>query len=204
RPNLRVETAALAFKILFREKAATGIEYRKDNRTIAVQGKQIVICGGTFNSPQLLELSGIGRKSLLEEKGIPVVYDAPDVGEHLQDHFYVRTFWRCCKPVTLNDEVMTLWRKARMAFQYALFREGPLTVSGGHAGAFVRTRPELARPDAQIYLINFSALKRGGILHPHSGFTCGVSQLQVESRGSSHIQSSEAGKQPSIRYNYLA
>jgi len=204
RPNLRVEVAALASRIVFQNGTATGVEYRQHGKTLAAQGRQIILCGGTFNSPQLLELSGIGRKSLLEEKGIPVVHDAPDVGEHLQDHFYVRTFWRCTKPITLNDDVMTLWRKARMAFQYALFRQGPLTVSGGHAAAFVRTRPDLARPDAQIYLINFSALKRGGILHPHSGFTCGVSQLQVESRGSSHIRSADPAAQPSIRYNYLA
>ncbi|HEY2338395.1 MAG TPA: GMC family oxidoreductase N-terminal domain-containing protein [Burkholderiales bacterium] len=204
RPNLRVEVAALASRVIFRNGTATGVEYRQHGKTIAAQGRQIILCGGTFNSPQLLELSGIGRKSLLEEKGIPVVHDAPDVGERLQDHFYVRTFWRCTRPITLNDEVMNLWRKARMALQYALFRNGPLTVSGGHAAAFVRTRPELTRPDAQIYLINFSALLRGGILHPHSGFTCGVSQLQVESRGSSHIRSSEATQQPSIRYNYLA
>jgi choline dehydrogenase len=77
-------------------------------------------------------------------------------------------------------------------------------VSAGHAAAFVRTRPELERPDAQIYFINFSTAKRGGVLHPHSGFTCAVSQLQVESRGSVHIRSADPGEPPSIRYNYLA
>jgi choline dehydrogenase len=204
RPNLRVETGALVSRVLFENQAACGVEYRQHGRRVIAQGREVILSGGTFNSPQLLELSGIGKKSLLEEKGIPVVHDAPDVGERLQDHFYVRTFWRCRKPITLNDEVMTLWRKARMGLQYALYRTGPLTVSGGHAAAFVRTRPGLERPDAQIYLINFSALQRGGVLHPHSGFTCGVSQLQVESRGSSHVRSGDATQPPSIRYNYLA
>jgi choline dehydrogenase len=77
-------------------------------------------------------------------------------------------------------------------------------VAAGHAAAFIRTRPESKRPDAQIYFINFSSLKRGGLLHPHSGFTSAVSQLQVESRGSVHIRSADPAAPPSIRYNYLA
>jgi len=100
--------------------------------------------------------------------------------------------------------MMSWWRQARMALNYLLFKKGPLTVSAGHAAAFVRTRPDLKRPDAQIYFINFSSAKRGGFLHPHSGFTCAVSQLQVESRGSSHIRSSDPAQPPAIRYNYLA
>jgi choline dehydrogenase len=141
---------------------------------------------------------------LLERHGIRVLHDAPQVGERLQDHFYVRTFWRCVKDITLNDDMMSLWRQARIGLQYLLKKTGPLTVSAGHAAAFVRTRPDLKRPDAQIYFINFSSLRRGGILHPHSGFTSAVSQLQVESRGSSHIRSADPTQPPSIRYNYLS
>jgi choline dehydrogenase len=131
------------------------------------------------------------------------VHDAPQVGERLQDHFYARTFWRCCKPLTLNDDMASLWRQARIGLKYLLFNEGPLTVAAGHAAAFIRTRPELRRPDAQIYFINFSTARRGGVLHPHSGFTCSVSQLQVESRGSVHIRSADPKAPPAIRYNYL-
>ena len=204
RSNLRVATAALATKVIFRDKTAVGVEYRQDGRTIAAQGAQIVLCGGAFNSPQLLQLSGVGPRALLERHGIQVVHDAPQVGERLQDHFYVRTFWRCTRPITLNDDMMSVWRKARIGLDYLLFKKGPLTVSAGHAAAFVRTRPELKRPDAQLYFINFSSLKRGGFLHPHSGFTCAMSQMQSESRGSSHIKSPDAAVQPSIRYNYLS
>ena len=204
RPNLRVETAALALKVRFTGKTATGVEYRQNGRTIAAQGAQIILSGGTFNSPQLLQLSGVGPRALLERHGIQVVHDAPQVGERLQDHFYVRTFWRCTRPITLNDDMMSVWRKARIGLDYFLFKKGPLTVSAGHAAAFVRTRPELKRPDAQLYFINFSSLKRGGFLHPHSGFTCAMSQMQSESRGSSHIKSPDPAVQPSIRYNYLS
>jgi choline dehydrogenase len=201
RPNLRVEVNALATRILFEGTRAVGIQYR--NQT-AFANREVILSGGAFNSPQLLQLSGVGPRALLERHGIPVVHDAPQVGERLQDHFYVRTFWRCSRPITLNDDMMSSWRKARIGLDYLLFKKGPLTVSAGHAAAFVRTRPELKRPDAQLYFINFSSLKRGGFLHPHSGFTCAMSQMQSESRGSSHIRSADPAAPPSIRYNYLS
>ena len=205
RPNLRVETKALATRVLFEGTRAVGVEYRQDGRTISAKAsREVILSGGTFNSPQLLQLSGVGPRALLEKHGIPVVHDAPQVGERLQDHFYVRTFWRCSRDITLNDDMMSLWRQARIGLQYLVKKSGPLTISAGHAAAFVRTRPELKRPDAQIYFINFSSLRRGGVLHPHSGFTAAVSQLQVESRGSSHIRSADPAAPPSIRYNYLS
>jgi choline dehydrogenase len=205
RRNLRVETNALATRILFDGKRALGVSYRQSGGAhTAYAANEVLLAGGAFNSPQLLQLSGVGPRALLESHGISVVHDAPKVGELLQDHFYVRTFWRCCKAITLNDDMMSLWRKARIGLQYVLKRAGPLTVSAGHAAAFVRTKPWLRRPDAQIYFINFSTAKRGGVLHAHSGFTCAVSQLQVESRGSVHIRSADPAAPPAIRYNYLA
>lgn len=205
RRNLRVETNALATRILFHGRQALGVSYHQHGQVhMAYAGNEVLLACGAFNSPQLLELSGVGARALLESHGIAVVHDAPRVGELLQDHFYARTFWRCCKPITLNDDMMSLWRKAGIGLQYLLKRSGPLTVSAGHAAAFVRTKPWLRRPDAQIYFINFSTAKRGGVLHPHSGFTCAVSQLQVESRGSVHIRSADPAAPPAIRYNYLA
>ena len=200
RPNLTVEVGTLAKRIVFEGKRAVGVE--TERRTFS--GKEILLCAGAFNSPQLLELSGVGGRALLERHGIPLVHDLPAVGEDLQDHFYARTFWQCCRRITLNDDMASLWRQARIGLQWLLFREGPLTVAAGHAAAFVSTRSASRRPDAQIYFINFSSARRGGVLHAHSGFTCAVSQLQVESRGSVHIRSPRAGEPPAIRYNYLA
>ena len=204
RPNLKIEVDALATRIHFRDRRAVGIEFRKKGEVHTVRAGEIILCGGAFNSPQLLQLSGVGPRALLERHGIPVVHDSPGVGADLQDHFYVRTFWRCRKPITLNDDMMSLRRMALVGLRYFLFRQGPLTVSAGHAAAFVRTRPDLKRPDAQLYFINFSSAKRGGVLHRHSGFTCAVSQLQVESRGSVHLRSADPAAAPAIRYNYLA
>jgi choline dehydrogenase len=201
RPNLRVETNALVTRVLFEGTQAVGVEYQNGKKSRA---REIILCGGAFNSPQLLQLSGVGPRALLERHGIPVVHDSPQVGERLQDHFYTRTFWRARKAVTLNDDMASLFRQIRIGCEYLFLKKGPLTVAAGHAAAFVRTRPELKRPDAQIYFINFSSAKRGGFLHPHSGFTCSVSQLQVESRGSVSIRSRDPAAPPAIRYNYLS
>ena len=201
RSSLHVKTNALVKRILFEGKRAVGVEYGNGEKARA---REVILAAGAFNSPQLLELSGVGDGPRLQSHGIPVVHHAPQVGERLQDHFYVRTFWRARKKITLNDDMASIVRQMGIGLQYLLRKTGPLTISAGHAAAFVRTRPELKRPDAQIYHINFSSARRGGILHPHSGFTCAVSQLQVESRGSVHIRAADPGTAPSIRYNYLA
>jgi len=204
RSNLEVRCHAFATRILFEGRRAIGVEYRRGRRTERVYADEVICSGGAINSPQLLQVSGVGPAALLREHGIDVVQDLPGVGENLQDHYYVRTFWKCNQPITLNDDMMSLWRQAKIGLQYLLFKRGPLTVSAGYAAAFVRTRPELTRPDAQLYFINFSTAKRGGHLHPFSGFTCSVSQLQVESRGWVRLRDSDPISPPAILYNYLA
>ncbi len=205
RASLRVEVNALATRVLFEGRRAVGVEYLLGGAKImAGARREVILAGGTINSPQLLQLSGVGPRALLERHGIAVLHEAPGVGEALQDHFYVRTFWRCNRPITLNDDMASWWRQLGMGLRYLLQRRGPLAVSAGYAAAFVRTRPELARPDAQIYFINFSTAKRGGVLHPFSGFTVSVSQLQAESRGWVRIRSADPGAPPAIHYNYLA
>jgi choline dehydrogenase len=190
----------LASRILLKGRRAIGVAVGE--RTFEAR-REVILAGGAFNSPQLLQLSGIGPGALLQRMGIPVVVDLP-VGEGLQDHFYARTFWRSHKPLTLNDDMASWFGKARIGLQYLLRKTGPLTIAAGYAAAFVRTRAEAKTPDAQIYFINFSTAKRGGVLHTFSGFTCSVSQLQVESRGSVAIRSRDPREAPAIRYNYLA
>jgi choline dehydrogenase len=205
RANLRVEVQALATRVLFEGRRAAGVEYRQGGRLrVARAAREVILAGGAFNSPQLLQLSGVGPHALLAQHGIAVVHDAPGVGEDLQDHLYVRTFWRCNRPITLNDDMASWWRQLRIGLQYLLTRRGPLTVSAGYAAAFLRTRPELARPDAQIYFINFSTARRGGVLHPFPGFTVSLSQLQTESRGWVRVRSADPAASPAIQYNYLS
>ncbi len=203
RPNLRVETEALATRVVFEGRRAVGVEYRQRGITRTERAAEIILAGGAINSPQLLQLSGVGPAERLQQLGIPVVHDSPEVGENLQDHLYVRCMYRCTKPITLNDDMASIWRQARMGLQWLVQRRGPLTVSAGYAAAFVRTRPELTRPDGQFYFINFSMARRGGYLHPHSGFTCSLSQLHPQSRGWVRLSSRDPAQAPAIFYNYL-
>ena len=205
RPNLHVETSALAERILFEGRRAVGVAYRSAGipRTARAR-KEILISGGAFNSPQLLQLSGIGPADLLRQHGIEVVLDAPGVGADLQDHMQVRVVMRCSQAVTLNDIVNNPVRKVLTGLRYAAFRTGPLTIAAGTSGAFFKTNPRLATPDIQIHFLPFSTDKMGEKLHPFSGFTASVCQLRPESRGSLRIKSANPAVPPEIRINYLA
>jgi choline dehydrogenase len=204
RSNLRVETQALVSRLRFEGPRAVGVDYQSAGQTHqATAQREVLLCAGAFNSPQLLQLSGVGPKALLERHGIPVVLDVSGVGEGLQDHFYVRTVWKCSQPITVNDDMARLHRRILVGLRYALLRRGPLAVSAGYAGAFVRTRPEVERPDVQFYLINFSTDKMGTTLHPFPGFTASMSPLRPESRGHVRIRSADPREAPAIQYNYL-
>jgi choline dehydrogenase len=204
RPNLRVEVEALATRILFEGTRAVGVAFEQGGRALELRAREVILAAGSIGSPQLLQVSGVGPAQRLQALGVPVVADAPDVGERLQDHFYARTFWRCNRPITINDDLATPWGQLRVGLKWLLTRRGPLTVSAGYAAAFVRTRPELTRPDAQYYFINFSVARRGGVLDRFSGFTCSVSQLRAESRGWVRAVRPDVRVPPAIQYNYLS
>jgi choline dehydrogenase len=204
RENLTVLTDALALKILFEGKKASGIEYEQKQKKFTVKAnREVILSGGAINSPQLLQLSGVGPAALLKQHGIPVVLDQPNVGEHMQDHFQARIVLKCTRPITVNDDMQSWWRMARMGLRYALMRKGPLAVSAGYAGGFWRTRPELKRPDVQTHFLTFSLDRMGEQLHPFSGFTASICQLRPTTRGSVRIKSADPRAAPAIRYNYL-
>ncbi|MGB6395411.1 MAG: choline dehydrogenase [Bradyrhizobium sp.] len=205
RGNLHVETAALAQRIVFEGRRARAVEYRQNGtlRTVRAR-KEILVSGGAYNSPQLLQLSGVGPADLLKSHGIAVVLDAPGVGSDLQDHMQVRLITRCTKAVTLNDIVNHPVRRIMAGVRYAAFRKGPLTIAAGTSGAFFKTSPRLATPDIQIHFLPFSTDKMGEKLHAFSGFTASVCQLRPESRGSLRIRSADPAAPPEIRINYLA
>ena len=166
--------------------------------------REIVVSSGAYNSPQLLQLSGVGPAELLKQHGIDVVLDAPGVGNDLQDHLQVRLMMRCAQRVTLNDVVNNPLRRVLAGAQYAAFRKGPLTIAAGTSGAFFKTSPRLATPDIQIHFIPFSTDKMGEKLHSFPGFSASVCQLRPESRGSLRIRSADPTVPPEIRINYLA
>jgi choline dehydrogenase len=205
RHNLRVETEALAQRIIFEGRRARAVAFKQQGQMrIARVRKEILVSSGAYNSPQLLQLSGVGPAELLKGHGIDVVLDAPGVGSDLQDHLQVRLIMRCSQRITLNDIVNHPLRRVLAGVRYAAFRKGPLTIAAGTSGAFFKTDPRLASPDIQIHFIPFSTDKMGEKLHSFSGFTASVCQLRPESRGSLRIRSADPAAAPEIRINYLA
>jgi choline dehydrogenase-like flavoprotein len=205
RPNLAVVPNALATRVLFSGKRAVGVEYRQGNTThIAYAEGEVILSGGAFNSPQLLQLSGVGPANLLRQHGIAAIADVPGVGADLQDHLQIRMLYRCTEPITAN-EVINNWRYRYAAgLRYLLTRKGLLTIGAGYAGAFLRTRPELATPDVQIHFLIFSADAAGAALHPFPGFMASVCQLRPESRGFVRIKSGNPAVPPAIQPRYLS
>ena len=205
RPNLKVETHALVLGIEFEGRRARGVRYRQAGAERSARAtREVVLAAGAINSPQILQLSGIGPGAHLQAHGIEVAHDLAGVGHNLQDHFQARSVYRCTKPITLNDRVRSPFQKLLMGVEWALFRTGPLTIGAGQGGIFARTRAELASPDVQFHIILFSADRPGEPLHRFPGFTASVCQLRPDSRGTVLIRSPQPEEPPSIIANYLA
>src|SRR5580704_10078521 len=205
RSNLKVELNALATRILFEGRRAVGIEYRQGAAMhTAYADGEVILAGGAFNSPQLLQLSGVGPAELLRSHGIAVLADMAGVGADLQDHLQVRMQFRCTEPITAND-VINNWRyRYGAGIRYMLSRKGLLSVGAGYAGAFFRTRPDLATPDVQIHFLIFSTESAGAAVHPFPGFMASICQLRPESRGTVRIKSNDAAMPPAIQPRYLS
>ncbi|RUV48084.1 MULTISPECIES: GMC family oxidoreductase N-terminal domain-containing protein [unclassified Mesorhizobium] len=207
RKNVRVEMNALATRILFEGKRAVGIEYLQNGETkTARAGREVILSGGSINSPQLLQLSGIGPSALLGALGIPVIHANENVGANLQDHVGINYTYRGRLP-TLNQILRPWWGKLMVGMQYVLLRSGPLSLSMNNAGGFFRTDPALSRPNMQLYFQAFSTVipKSGErpILTPDPwpGFSIGLSNCRPSSRGEIMIRSSNPRDYPKIVAN---
>jgi choline dehydrogenase len=205
RQNLAIVPNALVTRVLFSGRRAVGVEYRQGGTTCtALADGEVILAGGAFNSPQLLQLSGLGPAKILRDLGIDVIADMPGVGADLQDHLQIRLQYRCTEPITMND-VINHWRHRYGAgLRYLLTRKGLLTIGAGYAAAFLRTRPELATPDVQIHFLIFSAEAAGASLHPFPGFMTSVCQLRPDSRGFVCIKSNDPSVPPAIQPRYLS
>jgi choline dehydrogenase len=205
RANLAIVSNALASRILFSGRRAIGVEYRQgEAKRIAYANREVILAGGTFNSPQLLQLSGLGPAALLRPLGIDVIADMPGVGADLQDHLQVRMQYRCTERITMNDVIHSWRHRMGAGLRYALFRKGLLAIGAGYAGGFFRTSPLVATPDVQVHFIIFSADAAGAALHAFPGFIASVCQLRPESRGFVRITSAEPAKPPAIEPRYLS
>jgi choline dehydrogenase len=205
RRNLRVITHALSEQILLDGKRAVGVKWREHGQTFTARARRdVILCGGALNSPQLLLLSGIGPAAHLMEHGIAVQHDLPGVGQSMQDHYQARIVLECTQKITVNDIMMSKTRMVKAGLQYLLSRKGPLTIAAAQAGLFARTRKELETPDVQFATVIFSADRPAEGLHKFSGFSVVVYQLRPESRGELKLKSCDPNVPPAMHPNYLA
>ena len=205
RPNLTVEVHALAHRVLTDGRRAVGVTFSQDGVVHTVRARrEVLLCGGSINSPQLLQLSGIGPADLLAENGIDVVHDLRGVGENLQDHIGARMIYRCRNANTLNEISHSLVKQAMTGLEYLLAGRGALMTGAAPIGLFARTRPELESPDVQYQFLAGSAPKAGDAMHEFPACTMVAIPCRPESRGWLRIRSPDPAAPPAIQPNYLA
>ena len=205
RPNLAIETSAMALRVVFEGRRATGVAYRRNGADItAAARREVLLCAGAVQTPQLLQLSGVGPPALLESLDIDLVHLLPGVGENLQDHLQARVIFECTKPITTNDDLKSWWRTLRMGLDYVATRGGPMAVGINQGGIFARAEADAATPDVQFHVATLSSDMAGSPTHRFSGFTFSVCQLRPESRGFVRIKTNDPLTPPAIQPNYLS
>ncbi|WP_439615714.1 GMC family oxidoreductase [Shinella sp.] len=210
RENLHAIKAAHVTHVLFEGRRAKGVEYRRGNEIRQIRARrEVILSAGAVNTPQILQLSGIGEPAMLKRHGIEVVHAADQVGRNLQDHIGFDHLYASQRP-TLNDVLRPWWGRLAVGLRYVLTRSGPLSLSVNQGGGFFRTSPERTRPNMQLYFSPVSYTRaipgRRALMSPDpfSGFLVGVSNCHPTSRGALAIRSADPFAAPEIRPNYLS
>jgi choline dehydrogenase len=200
-----VMTDALVKRVRFDGRRAVGIEYfRGGEEAFAAARIETILASGAIGSPQILQLSGVGAGAELQRHGIALAHHLPGVGENLQDHLQLRMAFKVRNVVTLNQRANSLWGKALMGLEYALFRTGPLTMAPSQLGGFTRSDPSQATPNIEFHVQPLSLDKFGDPLHPFAAFTASVCNLRPTSRGYVRIKGPDPRAHPAIMLNYLS
>ncbi|MBN2732450.1 MAG: GMC family oxidoreductase N-terminal domain-containing protein [Balneolaceae bacterium] len=205
RSNLHVLTEAYVTKVNFEGKTAVGVTYERDGEVYhARANRETILSGGALQTPQLLQLSGIGPADLLKEHGIDIVHDLEGVGENLVDHMQISRKYTTSSQHTLNKQVGNIFQQIKAGINYYLGpRNGPLTIGAALAGAFVKTRADVEAPDLQIHFLPYMPGDKGYDLANFSGFRLGMYQSRPVSRGRVRITSADPKDSPSILFNHL-
>ncbi len=204
RQNINIVLRATVERILFSGKRATGVQWHDGSgRRQAGARSEVILCAGTFNSPQLLQLSGIGPADLLGTHGIEVVHELPGVGENLQDHFGVGLEFRSSLKETVNDLYNNPLRGGVQLLRYLLFRTGPFADNGNYSNTFIRSSPDIPTPDM---MITFMAWCTDETLKPRpfSGFTILAEHMRPDTNGHVRINGPDPNLQPAIQFNFFA
>src|SRR5580658_4326678 len=205
RPNLQVETLALAQRVLFDGKRAVGLEYRQNGVVRRARARrEVLLAGGSLQSPQLLQLSGVGPAGLLKEFGIDIVHEVPGVGENLQDHIGCKVVYKVKKANTINEISRSWLRQGKAGLEYLLAGKGTLMMGAAPIGLFARTRPGSASPDCQYQFLAGSLDTVGQPMHPFPGCQLTCIPCRPESRGWLRIKSPDPTVFPAMQPNYLA
>jgi choline dehydrogenase len=205
RENLKTLIGTRVSKVLFDDNnVAVGVRAHRGRRVFDIHSRRgVVLAAGAVNSPQLLMLSGIGQSAQLKRHGIPVRWNASEVGRNLRDHLGVRVMTRIKPPVTVNSDFRRLWRLVGYGLQYALTRKGPLTMGGAYAGAFIST-DENPRPTIQLHFLPLTMRGPGWDFHSFSAVTANVCMLRPKSAGEITLASNDHRDAPHIDPNYLS
>ena len=204
RPNLKVEIRALAQRVIFEGKRAVGLEYRQDGQVRRARARrEVLLAGGSLQSPQLLQLSGVGPAALLKEHGIDIVHELPGVGENLQDHIGCRVIYKVKKANTINEISRSWVRQGWAGFQYLTAGRGPLMMGAAPIGLFARARPNSASPDCQYQFLAGSLDQPGKPMHPFPACSLVCIPCRPESRGWLRIKSADPTVFPAMQPNYL-
>ncbi len=205
RPNVRVLTRAMAHQLVYEGTRVVGVQFEKDGQLHEVRARnEVLLCGGSINTPQLLMLSGIGPREQLEKLGIPAKVHAEGVGKNLQDHLQIRMTYRVNQPVTFNDQFHSRWGKLKMVMEYALFHQGTMAYPTAQTGIFTRSSPHLGTPDIQYHFNNFTRDPETGLPHKFAAMTYSACHLRPQSRGEILLRSTNPMDHPQIFANYLS
>ncbi len=203
RPNLTIESNAQVTRILFEAKRAVGVEFAQKKQKVQVRAsREVLLCGGAVNTPQVLLLSGIGDPEILKRFDIPVVMDLKGVGKNLQDHLDASIQYESTQPITLYSQANPL-AAMKTGLQYLLFKTGLATGQGLESGAFLKSRPDLDTPDLQFHFIAALMTDHTRKKADRHGFMAHVCQLRPESRGYISLKSADPLAAPLIQPNYL-
>ncbi len=203
RENLEVQTRACVTRILFQGKRAVGVEYTRGRQRHRVRTGEVVLCGGAINSPQLLQLSGVGNADELRALGVEVVHDLPGVGEHLQDHLEVYIQYACKQPVSVAP-YMKLRYRPWIGFQWLFFRSGPGATNHFEAGGFVRGDDGVAYPNLMFHFLPIAVRYDGSAPASDHGYQVHIGPMYSDARGSVKIKSTDPSAHPALRFNYLS
>ncbi len=205
RPNLRLETECLVEGLVFEDKRAVGVRFRRGGKVQTARCRgEVILAAGSLGSAQIMLLSGVGPAAHLREYGIPVVLDRPGVGANLQDHLQLRLIYKVQGIKTLNERYHAPLGFAGMLVEYALFRRGPLTMAPSQLGVFTRSDPDQARANLQYHVQPLSLDRFGEPLHDFPAFTASVANLRPTSRGVVKLRSRDPADAPVIKPNYLS